>query len=145
MHRFRVAAAAALALGLFAAGCSDEHGGRLEVSGTIKLHGQPIKDGAIVTFAPLENQGTEAQAQTAGGNFKIPRANGLKPGKYRVSVTAGDGKTAVNPVDPDAPPGPGGGTNIVSKELVPKDWNVNSKQEATVTKEGPNQYDFDIP
>ena len=70
---------------------------------------------------------------------------GLKPGKYLVRVTAGDGTTAVNPVDPDAGPGPsGGGTNIVSKDLVPKEWNTKSKHEITVTKEGPNTFDFDI-
>ena len=61
-----------------------------------------------------------------------------------VPVQLGLGHVVVQ-ADPDAPPGPGGGTNIVSRELVPKDWNVNSKQEATVTKEGPNQFDFDIP
>jgi len=42
------------------------------------------------------------------------------------------------------PPGPGG-TNIISKELVPRDWNSASKQEVTVTKDGPNKFDFDIP
>jgi hypothetical protein len=60
-------------------------------------------------------------------------------------VSAGDGKTAVNPVSPDQPPGPGGGTNIISKELVPADWNVNSKQERTVNKDGPNRFEFEIP
>ena len=28
---------------------------------------------------------------------------------------------------------------------VPKEWNVNSKQEVTVTTDGPNRFDFDIP
>jgi hypothetical protein len=129
-----------------AAGCSDPYAGKYEVSGTVKLKGQPIKDGAIVMLEALENQGTGGQATTSGGAFTIPRQNGLKPGKYLVRVSAGDGKTAVNPTNPDEPPGPGGpgGTNIVSKELVPADWNVRSKQEITVTKDGPNKFDFDI-
>ena len=46
--------------------------------------------------------------------------------------------------DPDTPPGPGG-TNIISRDLVPKEWNVSSKQEATVTKDGANKFDFVIP
>ena len=44
----------------------------------------------------------------------------------------------------DSPPGPGG-TNIISRDLVPPDWNVTSKHEVAVTKDGPNKFDFDIP
>jgi hypothetical protein len=33
----------------------------------------------------------------------------------------------------------------MSKELIPKDWNVNSKQQVTVTADGPNEFDFKIP
>jgi hypothetical protein len=116
----------------------------MEITGTVKLKGQPIKDGAVVMIEPLENQGTAAQASTSGGAFKIPRQSGLKPGKYLVRVTAGDGKTAVNPVDPDAGPAPSGrkgDTNIVSQDLVPRGW----KQEVTVNKEPPNNFEFDIP
>ena len=31
------------------------------------------------------------------------------------------------------------------KELVPADWNIKSKQQVKVTKEGPNKFEFDIP
>ena len=133
-----------LAVTALAAGCTKFQGGRLAVSGTVKLNGQPIKDGAIILFEPLESQETAGNSTVYGGAFTIPRESGLKPGKYLVRVTAGDGKTAVNPVDPNAPPGPDSGTNIVSKDLVPANWNENSKQEVTVTKEGPNKFDFDI-
>lgn len=137
-----------LGIGLLAAtlvtGCSDSYDGRMEVTGKVNLKGQPIQDGAIVMFEPLENQDTGGNVTTAGGAYTIPRAAGLKPGRYLVRVTAGDGKTATNPVNPDDPPGPGG-TNIISKELVPADWNVNSKKEITVTRDGPNTFDFDIP
>jgi hypothetical protein len=129
------------------AGCSQSHDGRQEISGTVKLKGEPIKDGAIVLLEPLDNQDTAGNATVTGGTFSIPRATGLKPGKYLVRVTLGDGKTPVNPVDGDSPPGPGGGrgsTNIISKELVPPTWNVNSKEQITVTKDGPNKFDFDI-
>jgi len=136
----------ALALGLFvwcATGCSDSDG-RTEVTGTVTLKGNPIKDGTI-SFEPLENQPTRATATVAAGAFSVPKSSGLMPGRYLVRVSAGDGKTAVNPVSPDQPPGPGGGTNIISKELVPSDWNVNSKQERTVSKDGPNRFDLVIP
>ncbi|HET6576411.1 MAG TPA: carboxypeptidase-like regulatory domain-containing protein [Fimbriiglobus sp.] len=135
---------------LLAVGCSNNYGGRKEITGTVKLKGQPIKDGALVMFEALDGQDTGGNVATSNGAFTIPRENGLKPGKYLVRVTAGDGKTPVNPTnptDPDAPPGPGGpgGTNIISKELVPRDWNVGSKHEITVTSDGPNKFDFDIP
>ena len=138
-----------LGLGLLAAaflvtGCSDSYDGRMEVSGKVKLKGQPIKDGAIVLFEPLENQDTGGNVTTAGGEYTLPRPVGLKPGRYLVRVTAGDGKTATNPLNPDEPPGPTG-TNIISKDLVPADWNTNSTREITVTKDGPNKFDFDIP
>ncbi len=126
-------------------GCGAPDDGRLAVSGTVKFKGQPIKDGATVQFSPLDKDGSEGLVMTVAGAFSVPKQNGLKPGKYLVRVSAGDGKTAVNPVDPEAPPGPGGGTNIISKELVPADWNRNSKQQVTVTKDGPNKFDFDIP
>ncbi|MBO0699760.1 MAG: hypothetical protein J2P46_15290 [Zavarzinella sp.] len=144
MNRHTIALALAVLPVLALIGCGDTADGRRPVSGTVKFKGQPIKDGAIVLFEPLDNQGTAQNVAVSGGKFTIPRENGLKPGRYLVRVTAGDGKTAVNPVDPDAPPGPGG-TNIISKDLVPKDWNVNSKQEVTVTKDGANKFDFDIP
>ena len=127
------------------AGCGAPDDGRLAVTGTVKFKGQPIKDGALVEFGSDEPGGSAATVLTAAGAFGVPKQNGLKPGKYLVRVSAGDGKTAVNPVDPEAPPGPGGGTNIISKELVPAAWNRNSKQQVTVTKDGPNKFDFDIP
>jgi hypothetical protein len=130
---------------VLAAGCSDSNDGRLPISGKVKLHGQPIADGAIVLFEPLEKQDSAGSVTVSGGEYEIPRVVGLKPGKYLVRVTAGDGKTAVNPVDSGQPPGPTGGRNIISKELIPPDWNVNSQQKVTVTKGGPNKFDFDIP
>jgi hypothetical protein len=133
-----------LAASALLVGCSSSEDGRLEVSGKVKLKGEPIKNGAIVMFEPLDNQDTAGNATVAAGEYSIPRSNGLKPGRYLVRITAGDGKTAVNPLDPDTPPGPGG-TNIISRDLVPPDWNVHSKREVTVTKDGKNKFDFDIP
>jgi hypothetical protein len=127
-----------LALGL--AGCGDPYKGRVAVNGTVRLKGQPLND-AFLSFTPLEGQDTQAQVLVNDGKFRIARETGLLPGKYLIRVSAGDAKT---PYKSDGPPGPGGG-NIVSKELVPADWNIDSKQERTVTKEGPNNFDFDIP
>jgi hypothetical protein len=135
---------AAVALVLIV-GCSDPYTGRYEVSGSATLKGQPMPDGAVITFIPQDNQKTEGQGVFSGGKYLIRRENGLEAGKYLVRMTAGDGKTAVSPTNPDEPPGPGGGNNIISKELVPKEWGVNSKQEVTVSADKPNVFDFIIP
>src|SRR5688572_26802128 len=98
---------------VLAAGCSDPDDGRRAVSGTIKLKGRPLAGGAVILFEPLESQDTAANATlTDEGAYEVPKPYGLKPGRYLVRVTAGDGKTAVNPVDPNTPPGPSGGRNI---------------------------------
>lgn len=129
---------------LFLAGCSGPTDGLMEVSGLVDLKGAPLKNG-IILFEPLGDQDTSGSAEVVDGSFSIPRENGLKPGKYLIRVTSGDGMTPIDTLDPDAGPGPSNGsTNIVSKDLVPADWNVNSKQEVTVTAEGPNTFDFDI-
>lgn len=124
-------------------GCADPNAGKMEISGTAKIKGKPIKDGTVA-FEPLDGQDTRATAVITDGAFAVDKSNGLKPGKYLIRVSAGDGKTAVNPVDENNPPGPGGGTNVISKDLVPRNWNIDSKQEVTVTKDGPNVFDWDI-
>jgi len=141
--RFVIALAAGMT-GLALAGCSGGSGGRTEVAGTVKLKGQPIKEG-IVIFEPQGGVDTGATATITNGAYKIPRENGLKPGKYLIRVTAGDIKTPVNAINPNEPPGPGGGNNVMAKELVPADWNTKSKQEREVTSQSPNKIDFDIP
>jgi len=123
-----------------AAGCSDQYGGRTEVTGTVKLAGQPLKNGSI-SFIPLEQQGTQSGAGITDGEYKVPRQYGLKPGKYLVQITAGDGKTPTN----EEAGAPGGSTNIVSVDLVPEDWNTKSKKEVTVEPNKTNKLDFEIP
>jgi hypothetical protein len=125
-------------------GCPDQFGDRQEISGQVKLKGAPLNDG-IIEFRPLGGSGdmaTKSGALISKGEYKIPRSDGLLPGKYRVSITAGDGRTPAG--DPDAPPGPTG-ANIVSKELVPPEYNVNSKEEVEVKKGQPNVFNYDIP
>jgi hypothetical protein len=122
------------------AGCSDPYAGRMEVTGGVKLQGKPLKDGSIV-FEPLDKQGTQSGAAIANGEYKVPRQSGLKPGKYLVRLTAGDGKTPAN----EEAASPGGSTNIVSMDLIPDDWNTRSKHQVEVTSSGPNRFDFEIP
>jgi hypothetical protein len=110
-----------------------------EVSGTVTLQGAPLEEG-VIEFHPREGVASKAGAPITKGSYKIPRESGLLPGKYKVIITAGDG---VTPANPDEPPGPTG--NIVSKDKIPPEYNVDSKQEVEVTKGGKNIFDFPIP
>ena len=124
-------------------GCGPNYGGRKEIKGAVKLKGQPIDEGTIDFFPASGDQATRSGAQILNGNYKIPAEFGLLPGKYRVSITAGDGRTKAN-ASPEQPPGPTG-ANIVSKDRVPKEYNIESKQEVDVTDKGPNVFNYDIP
>jgi hypothetical protein len=122
------------------AGCADRYGGRQAVRGEVTLQGQPLKEG-VIAFVPLDGQGTQSGAPVVNGAYAVPRASGLKPGKYLVQLTAGDGKT---PHDEEAA-APGGSANIVSFDLIPEEWNVRSTQKVEVRKDGDNKFDFHVP
>jgi hypothetical protein len=133
---------------LVVAGCSDADGGRLAVSGTVKFKGETLKAG-IISFEPLDNQDTFSGAPIENGRYEIPRPQGLKPGKYRVRVSAGDGVTpaiiaGAKEKDNAEAAGPGGSTNIISRELIPPSWNTQSKQEVTIAYDN-TRFEFDIP
>jgi hypothetical protein len=121
-------------------GCSDPYEGRKAVNGTVKLAGQPLKEGSIL-FMPLDKQSSQSGAAITNGEYRIPRQRGLKPGKYLVQLTAGEGR-ASNPADIV---GPGGSDNVVSFELIPEEYNTKSQQKVEVQSSGTNQFDFEIP
>jgi hypothetical protein len=122
----------------------------MEVTGDVKLKGQPLKEGLII-FEPLDKQDTQSGAPIADGEYRVPRERGLKPGKYLVRLTAGDGKTPArvhvredkNPAQHEAA-APGGSTNIVSMDLIPDEYNVRSKQQIEIKSDRMNRFDFDI-
>lgn len=124
-----------------AAGCSGEYAGRYPVSGKVTLEGQPLSD-ATITFEPLEGQDTASGAAVENGEYKVERKAGLKPGKYVVRITAGDG---VNPANEEEGGNPGGNTNILSRDRIPADYSEGSKQQIEVKSDGPNTFDFAIP
>jgi hypothetical protein len=140
MIRPSVSTAVGLAC-LCAAACSDPYAGRYAVSGTVTLAGQPLDAGAVV-FEPLDGQGTQATAPVAAGSYRIPREQGLKAGRYRVRLSAPDGKTTVNEEEAG---GPGGTANVTFADLIPPDWSTQSKHEVTVEAGGTNEFPFAVP
>lgn len=127
---------AALALG----GCNADPRDRQEVTGEVKLNGRPVEEG-IILFAPLGSQETGDGAQIVNGKYSIPREKGLSPGKYRVRIYAGDGRSGAGDASPDSPHA---GTPP-GKERVPPKYNEKSEIIKEVTKGGANKFDFNIP
>ncbi len=119
-------------------GCGAGNNGRLPVSGVITLKGEALDDGTIEFSSPSVKSG----ASIIKGKYSMPADQGLSPGKYKVIITAGDGRTPADSAD--GMPGPTG-ANIVSKDRIPAEYNTNSTQEITVTDAGPNKFDFTIP
>lgn len=74
------------------------------------------------------------------GKYQVPRDKGMIAGKYKVviSAPAPGGKVAVA----DAPPGDPSG--FVNKELIPAEYNVNSKEFVEIGTGKPNVFDYDI-
>jgi hypothetical protein len=126
---------------VWASGCGDQYDGRKAVSGKVTLVGKALEKGQIL-FEPLDGQGSVSGSAIAHGEYALDRKGGLKPGKYRVRITAADGKT---PASDEEAAAPGGSTNIVSVDLIPPEWNVNSTQQIEVTSGGDNKFDFAIP
>lgn len=119
-------------------GCGAGNNGRLPVSGVITLKGEALDDGTI----EFSSSSVKSGASIIKGKYSMPADQGLSPGKYKVIITAGDGRTPADSAD--GMPGPTG-ANIVSKDRIPAEYNTNSTQEITVTDAGPNKFDFTIP
>ena len=137
-RRTLILGCAMLFLAVLAAGCSAS-GDNMEIKGTVKLEGQPLDQGSI-RFVSSDGR-TVSGGEIKNGAYELPKKNGLLPGKYLVQITSGDGKTPASDEEIAAP----GGTNIVSVDRIPPEWNINSKKEVEVTKGGKNTFDFDIP
>ncbi len=116
--------------------------GKLAVSGEVTLNGLPL-DAGVIEFDPLDEVGTKSGAMIENGRYHIAVQHGLVPGKYRVRISAGD-PNIMEPASEEEIGAPSD-KNRLSKERVPPEYNVGSKQTVEVTAQGPNQFDFRIP
>jgi len=131
----------ALAVGVAVlSGCGDKYDGRVGVTGSVTLEGAPLDTGTI-TFEPFDGRGSASGADITNGQYSIERKSGLKPGKYRVMITSGDGKTPASEEEAGGP----GGANIVSVDRIPPEYNERTQQEVEIKADGANKFDFAIP
>jgi hypothetical protein len=120
----------------FALGCS---GGDFEssVSGTVTLDGKAIGPGFLV-FAPVTGNTNPANgAIQTDGRYELKTANtdGLRAGKYKVSVTVLD--------QPDVPPGER--SYVVAKSRIPEKYsNVETSGLKFDVESGSNTIDIPL-
>jgi hypothetical protein len=120
-------------------GCADPKN-RQQVTGEVTFKGQPIEDG-LIHFEPLDGQQTGDTPQITQGKYRIPKEKGLSPGKYKVSIYAGNGQSGAGDASPDSP----NAGQVQSRERIPAAYNEQSKIIKEVTKGGSNNFDFNIP
>lgn len=121
-------------------GCGSGDGlNRQAVSGVATVDSNPIPNGSV-TFEPLFQGGIGGGAVISQGKFSIARAEGLPPGKYRISVTGDDGSGfAVSQGKM-----PGDEIMPAKKQLVPASWNSKSKHEIEIKNTGSNAIEIKI-
>jgi hypothetical protein len=117
------------------AGCENT-GGKLAVSGSVSLKGEPLNKGTITFLLPEEKTPT-AEALIENGKYSLPAVSGLLPGKYRVRISAIE-EFVITPEDYAA-----GKQPPPNRERVPPKYNTDSQEMVEVTKEK-NQFDFQI-
>jgi hypothetical protein len=121
-------------------GCSKPSKTRQEITGEVTLKGQPVEDG-IINFAPLDGQETGDGAQIVKGKYRIPKEKGLFPGRYKVTIYAGNGASGEGDASPDPPkdgPRP-------PRDRIPPEYNTDSNVVKEVIQGGENKFDFNIP
>ena len=112
-------------------GCGGNDG-RVKVTGTVSVDGQPLKSGSI-SFQPVAgNAAPSSGGGVIGGQFDLPADRGLMPGKYQVTIAAFRSTGRMFP-------GP-----VASPESVPIKFNEADKLEATIVAGGKNHFEFQL-
>lgn len=123
----------------FVAGCGPDTGGRVPVSGTVTLGGEPLEQGTI-EFHPT-GEGTITGGTIRDGRFDIPATQGALPGEYEVRIFAADMEGA--PMDdPNAPPGES--DRPLQPELIDARYNTESELTAEIGESGATDLNFDL-
>lgn len=127
--------ASILTICLFIGGCGGA-GERAELSGTVTLDGAAIPKGAIA-FRPVDSGGPSAGSEIVDGQFFVPAEKGLRPGNFRVEITAmrKTGKSFKDPVF---------GQTDVEVQYVPTKYNVQSELTVNVPVESAEGLTFEL-
>ncbi|MDZ4821029.1 MAG: carboxypeptidase regulatory-like domain-containing protein, partial [Planctomycetota bacterium] len=105
----------------------------LPLSGKVTFQGKPLAEGTI-SFQPVDGPRSSG-TNIKNGEFKIPADKGLPPGKYQVQISSPDHSKAKQA---------GAGRIVPLPERIPEAYNTKSKLTVEITKDGKNDFSFDI-
>jgi hypothetical protein len=112
---------------------------REAISGTATLDGQPLAHGVLQLFPASQKEGTACGALIEDRKFSIKRAEGPVPGEYVVMINSNQGRAGGGA--PAGAPGPVASSER-PKELIPAEYNAQSKLTAVVRAGTPNTLEF---
>jgi hypothetical protein len=145
-------------LGLGGCGSSGDNLNRQAVSGTVTLDGKPLAEGTI-SFAPTTDLPTPGMVSITAGNYEIPKALGLVPGSYKVSILSNKSVAAPTEKFGDMPGRAARqqteaddarqralvlGKRADSNQLIPSKYNTATTLTADVKDGGTHTFNFDL-
>lgn len=122
-------------------GCGGDSS-RLPVEGVVNFDGQPIAEGQINFIPAPGTVGPTAGSVINGGKYSVPAEKGLKPGKYRVEISALRA-TAQKTQTFNAVTG-AMDASAAYESYIPPRYNAKSELTADVKVEGPDHLDFQL-
>jgi hypothetical protein len=108
---------------------------RGDVSGEVSYNGKPVETGAI-SFEPMEAASTPRNLTVQSGVYRSDEKSALKPGKYRVRLSANDPSKKKGNIDLNNP-----NVRVDFIPLLPPSWNAQSQLTVEV-KAGKNTFNF---
>jgi hypothetical protein len=137
-HITSLTAVAALALALAIAGCGGDGVPREPVSGKVTLDGSPLETG-LITFTPEDLKLPAAGTVIKDGSYSMGRSDGPCPGPNKVTISSR--KPTGKKLKSDDFPGT---TVDEMREIIPPQYNSDSRLGVEVKKAGENRFDFEL-
>ena len=128
-------------LSILGCGGSTNPDGRLDVSGMITLNGKPLEGLSGIRFDQVGGGDGGGKGQIRNGAYEITGYDAVKPGKYIVRIFATvdydrkTGKLADNQIKEG---------DAIAVDLIPTEFNSNSKIEFEVVQGKKNVFNYDI-
>jgi hypothetical protein len=115
---------------------------RLGVEGTVTLDGKPLPNGNITLTPQQGTASPTAGAMVTQGEFSIPAAGGVLPGKFRVEIISRH--RSGRKVPDFRAPGHQGELVDAEEQYLPAKYNSQSELTAEVKSDGPNKLKFEL-
>jgi hypothetical protein len=123
-------------------GCGQSGPGRAPIAGKVTVGGQPLAAGRILFIPVAPNQGPTTSAAIKGGEYRVPKAEGVVVGQNRVEIEA-----ELNlgfAIDDEAAYAKRGGRPLPPNPIPPQ-YNRESQLAVEVIPGEQNSYDVTIP